>query len=140
MDHADHPQFDCTGFSVAIISRDEEFIDRVRVLGCDRQDGKPAVAIFSEWLPALVELLRHSARVILYDLDFDTMAHNLEMLRAVRLICRHGAIILGASAHSTAPFESENDVGIYYRILKSAPDSELLTALRSAELAAVRKL
>ena len=125
--------------SLVIISRDEEFVRRVRFVGMRGQALQRSVVVFGDGLSALVSLLQDPAQVVVYDLDGDAPERNLETLRAIKMICRHVSIILGASDHARLPFDDQDEVGIFYRLLKSAPDAELQTAIRSAQQACRRR-
>ena len=118
--------------AIVIISQDKAFISRLHALALKSRGTKLVVSIFHEMLGALGHLLIHPALVVVFDIDSDSPERNLEALRAIRRICRHVPIILGAFEHSTSRFGVENDVGIFYRIVKSAPDWELETAIESA--------
>jgi len=119
--------------AIVIVSRDEDFINRLRSFALKPSEAPCAVTVFNEPLGALVHLLMQSPNLVVYDMDSDAWERDLETLRAIRLICRGVPIILGASEHSASPFGHENDVGIFYRLVKSAPDSEMETAVESAK-------
>jgi len=118
---------------IVIVSRDEEFVRRVRVSALKSHGARPAVTVFDEPLSALVHLLTHAPHVVILDMDSDSLTRNLETLRGIRLIRQDVPIILGAVEHCTPPFGQDDDVGVFYRLVKSAPDSELEAVLESAK-------
>lgn len=115
-----------------VISRDEAFIGRLQGANLQSPLAKTTLTVFGDSLSALVHLLEHTAQVVLYDIDFDSAERNLQSLRAIRRACRNMPIILAASQHPTSAGAYESDVGIFYRIVKSAPNTELEEAISSA--------
>jgi len=123
---------------VVIVSRDDGFVTRLKTFSQKCPAVRPVVTVFNEPLSALIHLLTHTPHVVVYDMDCDTLTRNLETLRGIRLIRGDVPIILGAQEHSTPPFDPENDVGVFYRLLKSASDGELEVVLASARRPARR--
>jgi DNA-binding NarL/FixJ family response regulator len=121
-----HPQ------TVILISQDEAFVNRLHALGPLGSGGGSPIQSFEDPLAALVHMLEHRPEVVVYDMDTDTLERGCETLRAIGLICRRVPIILSATEHAAAPFRRETGVGVFYRIVKSAPDAELQTAVESA--------
>lgn len=117
---------------IVLISSDEEFAQRFQSFHFQDSDTECGLTVIKNPLSALVHLLESHARVVVYDVDTDDPERNSAALRAIRLICRDVPIILSAKSHLMTPFPHDDDVGVFYRIVKSAPDSELHAAIESA--------
>lgn len=122
---------------VVIVSDDRAFAERMRSAATNRKP-KPTVAVFEEPLAAVLHLLESFPCAVVYDVDNGGRERNYAVLRAIRLICRRVPIIVCASRHSELPFEPDN-VGVFYRVVKSAPDLELRTAIESARVSIHRR-
>ena len=118
---------------VLVVSKDREFIRRVRSSGM-RETGSPQYVVEAgDPLSAVLHLLESPIRVVIYDLDKEMEPTDMTALRAIRLSARTASIILCASDHSTLLPEPLDEIGIYYRLVKSAPEMELRTAMTSAQ-------
>jgi hypothetical protein len=118
---------------VLVVSRDQEFVHRVRSSGMRETDSEDQIVVAEDPLVAVVRLLERPIRVVIYDLDRESQPKHQTALRAIRLSSRSASIILCASDHSTMLPEPLDEIGIYYRLLKSAPEAELRTAMASAQ-------